>query len=253
MSNQRSLLRHLVFSELKRARIDGRRCSLVTVIVDALERAGFQLLREPSIDDMKWLLPQVFRIPKRNLSPIFHLPETADSTPSMEGDSNSVEIQGVADFRQGNHFMQKPSTGRPMEILMVEDSLTFARITMGALRKGNIEHRFTWLTDGQEALEFLHQCGKYRRAPQPDLILLDLRLPKVDGREVLAEIKSDDELCSIPVVVMTASTSFEDRIESELLDVEAYLTKPVDLRKFLELVRDLKEYWHEDMIVPAFG
>ncbi len=149
--------------------------------------------------------------------------------------------------------MQKPETGRPMEILMVEDSLTFARITMMALRKRNFEHRFTWLTDGQEALEFLHQCGKYRHAPRPDLILLDLGLPKIDGREVLSVIKSDDELSSIPVVVMTVSTSVEDLMESERLNVEAHLTKPVDLRKFLDLVRDLKEYWHEDMVVPAIG
>lgn len=232
MLNQRSFLRHLVFSELKRARIDGRRQSLVTLIVDVLERERFHLRREPSLEDMKWLLLQVFRIPHWILTPIIDYPVSADSA-------------------QEESYMQKPTTGRPMEILMVEDSLTFARITMMALQKGNIEHRFTWLTDGQEALEFLHQCGKYRRAPQPDLILLDLGLPTIDGREVLAEIKLDDELCCIPVVVMTASTSFEDRIESELLDVEAYLTKPVDLSKFLELVRDLKEYWHEDMILPA--
>jgi CheY-like chemotaxis protein len=138
-----------------------------------------------------------------------------------------------------------------MEILMVEDSLTFARITMMALRKANIEHRFTWLTDGEEGLEFLHRCGKYRHAPRPDLILLDLGLPKIDGREVLATIKSDDDLRSIPVVVMTVSMSEEDRMESERLNVEAYLTKPVDLSKFLDLVRDLKGFWHEDIILPA--
>ncbi len=149
--------------------------------------------------------------------------------------------------------MQKPTTGRPMEILMVEDSLTFARITMMALRKANIEHRFTWLTNGEDALEFLHQCGKYRHAPRPDLILLDLGLPKIDGREVLAVVKSDVDLRSIPVVVVTVSTSEEDRMESERLDVEAYLTKPVDLDAFLGLVRDLKEYWHDDMIVPALS
>ena len=249
--SQRSFLRQLVFSELKRARIDGRRRSLVTLIVDVLERERFHLRREPSLEDMKWLLWQVFRIPHWILTPIIDYPFTADSTPSLADNSCGGEIQGIADSAQEESYMQTPTTGRPMEILMVEDSLTFARITMMALRKGNIEHRFTWLTDGQEALEFLHQCGKYRHAPRPDLILLDLGLPKIDGREVLAEIKSDDELRCIPVVVMTVSTSMEDRIESERLDVEAYLTKPVDLGKFLELVRDLKEYWHEDMIVPA--
>lgn len=149
--------------------------------------------------------------------------------------------------------MRNQTVGRPMEILMVEDSPTFARTTMCALRKGGIEHRLTWLTHGQEALEFLHREGKYLRAPRPDLILLDLGLPKIDGREVLTDIRTDTELGSIPVVIMTASTSYEDRIESERLDVEAYLTKPVDLAKFLALVRELKHYWHEDMILPAVG
>ena len=149
--------------------------------------------------------------------------------------------------------MTEQTVGRPMEILMVEDSLTFARITMGALRAGNVVHRLTWLTDGEEALEFLHRRAKYVRAPRPDLILLDLGLPKIDGRDVLASIKSDDELHSIPVVIMTASTSEDDRFESERLDVEAYLTKPVDLGKFLALVKELKSYWHEDMILPAIG
>jgi chemotaxis family two-component system response regulator Rcp1 len=149
--------------------------------------------------------------------------------------------------------MTEQTVGRPMEILMIEDSLTFARITMGALRNGNFAHRLTWLTDGEEALEFLHRRLKYVQAPRPDLILLDLGLPKIDGRDVLANIKSDDELRRIPVVIMTASTSENDRIESERLDVDAYLTKPVDLGKFLALVKELKSYWHEDMILPAAG
>jgi DNA-binding response OmpR family regulator len=121
---------------------------------------------------------------------------------------------------------------------------------MGGLRNGNIAHRFTWLTDGEEALEFLDRRRKYTQAPRPDLILLDLGLPKVDGRDVLAHIKSDDDLKSIPVVIMTGSTSEDDRIESERLDVDAYLTKPVDLRKFLALVKELKSCWHDNMILP---
>ena len=147
--------------------------------------------------------------------------------------------------------MTEQTVGRPMEILMVEDSLTFARITMGGLRKGNIAHRITWLTDGEDALEFLHRRAKFVRAPRPDVILLDLGLPKIDGRNVLAKIKADDELRNIPVVIMTASTSDENRIESEWFAVEAHLTKPVDLDKFLGLVKELKSFWHEDMILPA--
>ena len=147
--------------------------------------------------------------------------------------------------------MRSNAVGRPMEILMVEDSLPFAKITMGALKLGRIEHRFTWLTDGEDALAFLFQRGRFAQAPRPDLILLDLRLPKMDGHEVLTNIKADEELQTIPVVVMTGSVSPNDRIESERLNVQAYLTKPVDLDKFLDLVIELKSYWREDMIVPG--
>ncbi len=143
------------------------------------------------------------------------------------------------------------TVGRPMEILLVEDSLVSARLAIGALRKGSIQHRLTWLTDGSDALEFVHRHGKYSRAPRPDLILLDLELPGIDGRELLAEIKSEDELRTIPVVILTASTSSEDMSQSERLEVEAYMTKPVDLEKFLRLVRDLSRFWHADMILPT--
>ena len=143
------------------------------------------------------------------------------------------------------------AVGRPMEILLVEDSLVSARLAIGALRKGAIQHRLTWLTDGADALEFVHRHGKYIRAPRPDLILLDLELPGLDGRELLTEIKSDDDLRTIPVVILTASTSSEDMSQSERLEVEAYMTKPVDLEKFLRLVRDLSRFWHADMILPT--
>lgn len=141
--------------------------------------------------------------------------------------------------------------GRPMEILLVEDSITAATLTIGALKKGNVQHRLTWLPDGAEAVEFLYQRGKFARAPRPDLILLDLGLPKKDGREVLAEIRADESLKQIPVVIMTASTAEEDIAASEQLQVESYLTKPVDLEKFLALVRELKRFWHADMILPT--
>ena len=146
--------------------------------------------------------------------------------------------------------MSSNTVGRPMEILLVEDSLTSARLTMGALKQGSVQHRLTWVTDGEEALEFLYQRGKYTHAPRPDLVLLDLELPRKDGREVLAEIKGDDELRGIPVVILTSSTSEEDIAHSERLEVESYLTKPVDLPKFLHLVKQLSRFWHADMILP---
>ena len=103
------------------------------------------------------------------------------------------------------------TVGRPMEILMVEDSLTAARLTMGALTKGQIQHRMTWLKSGEDALEFLRKEGRYARAPRPDLILLDLGLPGISGKDVLAATKADVSLQEIPVVILTASTAPEDR------------------------------------------
>lgn len=146
--------------------------------------------------------------------------------------------------------MASEMIGRPMEILLVEDSISAARLTMGALRKGDVQHRLTWLTNGNEALEFLFQRGKFARAPRPDLILLDLGLPGRDGREILAEIRAHDELEGIPVVVMTASTATEDMARTEALNVDSYLTKPINLDKFLKVVDELSRYWRADMIVP---
>jgi chemotaxis family two-component system response regulator Rcp1 len=147
--------------------------------------------------------------------------------------------------------MSVPTSGRSMEILLVEDSLVFARITIAALKKGELSHRLTLVVDGVEALEFLRREGKFARAPRPDLVLLDLGLPKKDGREVLAEIKADDGLNSIPVVVMTASEHEEDIRECERLGVDAYITKPVDLSKFIDLVKQLKNAWSDDLALPV--
>lgn len=147
--------------------------------------------------------------------------------------------------------MLNQAIGRPMEILLVEDGLVDARVTIGALKRGQIQHRMTLIRDGAEAMEFLRQEGKFLRAPRPDLILLDLGLPKMDGRQVLQEIKADDSLSTIPVVIMTSSDDEEDRAQSELLGVDSFITKPVDLEKFLSVVRQLKRYLHADLILPA--
>lgn len=127
------------------------------------------------------------------------------------------------------------------EILLVEDSMVDARFTMASLKKSEIPHRLTLVRDGEEAMAFLLRVGVFARAPKPNLILLDLRLPKKDGQEVLFEIRADDELTSIPVVVLTTSRDDADRVECELLGVDGYITKPVDLDKFLALIRELKD------------
>lgn len=146
--------------------------------------------------------------------------------------------------------MRSDTVGRPMEVLLVEDSLADARLTIEALKEGDVKHRLTLIRDGREAREFLHREGKFALAPRPDLILLDLHLPGLDGRDLLAEIKRDFELKNIAVVILTASQDHEDRLRSQMLQVDSYLTKPVDMEKFLEVVRKLRRYWHADVILP---
>ncbi|HUY31716.1 MAG TPA: response regulator [Pirellulales bacterium] len=148
--------------------------------------------------------------------------------------------------------MSNETIGRPMEILLVEDGLVDAQVTIAALKKGQVRHRLTLIRDGEEALEFLRRQGKFARAPRPDLVLLDLGLPKLDGRQVLARVKESDELKSLPVVIMTSSDDEDDRVQSELLGVDSFIVKPVDLEKFIQVVRQLRRFLHAEVILP-FG
>ena len=109
----------------------------------------------------------------------------------------------------------------------------------------------TLIRDGAEAMEFLLREGKFARAPRPDLVLLDLRLPIKDGLVVLDEIKSDNSLRSIPIVVLTSSLDETDRLKCARLDVESYITKPVNLNKFLAIVHQLRHIWHSNVILPV--
>ncbi len=147
--------------------------------------------------------------------------------------------------------MSRETVGRPMEILLVEDNLSDARLTIEGLRIGKVKHRLTLVCDGVEAMQFLHRQGKFARAPRPDLILLDLDLPQKDGREVLAEVRQDEQLQNIPVVILTASQIHEEILRDEMLQVDAYIAKPVDIDKFIALVRQLKKFWLADVILPA--
>lgn len=133
---------------------------------------------------------------------------------------------------------------------MIEDSLSSARLTMGALKKSEVEHRMTWLADGTEGMAFLTREGKFKQAPQPDLVLLDLNLPGRDGHEVLADIRNDDRLAKTAVVILTASTSEEDHKQVEALGVQSYLTKPVEMEKFLSVVQEVQAYWRANQIGP---
>jgi two-component system, chemotaxis family, response regulator Rcp1 len=134
-------------------------------------------------------------------------------------------------------------TSRPVEILLVEDNPGDARLTQEALREGKIRNHLHHAMDGVEALAFLRREGKHAEAPRPDIILLDLNLPRKDGREVLAELKADAALCTIPVVVLTTSEAEQDIVRSYQLHANCYITKPVDLEKFLDIVRAIEDFW----------
>lgn len=146
--------------------------------------------------------------------------------------------------------MDSDTVGRPMEILLVEDDLEDAGLTMEALREGPVPCRVSLVRDGEEATDFLFRREHFSRAPRPDIVLLDVNLPKRDGREVLAEIRADSELRRIPVVILTGSDLEYGPFAGEKPEVEAYLTKPVDLEHFLEVVRSLRQYLLNDVILP---
>jgi CheY-like chemotaxis protein len=138
----------------------------------------------------------------------------------------------------------------PVEILMVEDNPGDVRLTKEALKEGKVYNNLHWAKDGVEALEFLRREGKHANAPRPDIILLDLNLPKKDGREVLSEIKSDDQLKHIPVVVLTTSKAEEDVLRSYELHANCYVTKPVDLDKFIVVVQSIDRFWLTVVTLP---
>jgi len=137
-----------------------------------------------------------------------------------------------------------------IEILLVEDNPADVRLTKEALKSGKILHSLSVVGDGVEALAFLRRQGKYKDARRPDLILLDLNLPKKGGREVLEEIKSDDELKSIPVVVLTVSKAEEDVLKTYRLHANCYITKPVDLDQFISVVQSIEDFWFSIVQLP---
>jgi CheY-like chemotaxis protein len=131
----------------------------------------------------------------------------------------------------------------PIHILLVEDNPGDVRLTKEALREGKIINELTDVPDGVEALNFLRKKGRYAGATRPDVIFLDLNLPRKDGREVLAEIKDDPDLRRIPVVVITSSSSEEDVLRSYDLHANCYVSKPVDLEQFVSVVKSIEDFW----------
>jgi CheY-like chemotaxis protein len=136
-----------------------------------------------------------------------------------------------------------PPDAKSIDVLLVEDDPGDTLMIREAFEDNKVRNRLTCVTDGVQALEFLRREGEHAGAPRPDLILLDLNLPRKDGREVLAEIKADDSLRSIPVVVLTTSQAEEDVLRSYELHANAYVTKPVDFERFIDVVRQIDNFF----------
>jgi two-component system, chemotaxis family, response regulator Rcp1 len=132
---------------------------------------------------------------------------------------------------------------RRIELLLVEDNPGDVRLTVEALKDGKIGNTLHVVGDGIEAIDFLRKQGKYTEARRPDLILLDLNLPRKDGREVLAEIKADEHLRSIPVVVLTTSQAEEDILKVYNCNANCYIAKPVDFEQFIKVIRSIEDFW----------
>ena len=139
---------------------------------------------------------------------------------------------------------------KPVEILLVEDNQGDARLAIEAMDDSKIKNNLVWVKDGVEAMEYLRKEGEYKNASRPDLILLDLNMPRKDGREVLAEVKSDDNLKSIPVVILTVSKAEEDIIKSYDLHANCYVTKPLDLEQFIHVVKSIEDFWFSIVKLP---
>jgi CheY-like chemotaxis protein len=149
--------------------------------------------------------------------------------------------------------MKSVEVGKPIDILLVEDNPGDARLAQEALKESKVRNKLFVAKDGVAAMDFLRRKGEYADVPLPDLILLDLNLPKKDGREVLAEIKGDDDLKRIPVVVLTISKDEEDIFATYNLHANCYITKPIDLEQFLKVVKAVEDFWLTIVKLPSSG
>ncbi|HEY9834469.1 MAG TPA: response regulator [Stenomitos sp.] len=147
--------------------------------------------------------------------------------------------------------MKNSHNFRPIEILLVEDSPSDANLTIREFSKAKIANNLHWVEDGETAMDYLFQQGEFIHVPRPDLILLDLNLPGMDGREVLEEVKSNPHLKCIPIVILTTSNDEQDVLRSYNLNANCYVTKPIDIEQFIHVVQLIKEFWLAAVLLPA--
>jgi len=139
--------------------------------------------------------------------------------------------------------MTKNEYGKPVEILLIEDSAGDTRLAVEVLKESKVRNTLHCVSDGVDAMDFLHNRGKFSTSPRPDLIILDLNMPKKDGRQVLAEVKGDADLKRIPVVILTISKAEEDIIKTYNLHANCFITKPLDLNQFVAVVKSIEDFW----------
>ena len=138
-----------------------------------------------------------------------------------------------------------------IDILLVEDNPGDVRLTREVLKEGKLRNHLFVCGDGEDALDFLHRCGEHANAVRPDLVLLDLNLPRKSGQEVLAEVKEDPDLKSIPIVVLTTSEAERDVLQSYNLHANCYITKPVDLIQFMKIINYIRDFWLDIVKLPS--
>ncbi|MCA1991325.1 MAG: response regulator [Coleofasciculus sp. S288] len=146
--------------------------------------------------------------------------------------------------------MSTYNPSKAIDILLIEDSRSDALLTIESLSESTTVNKLHWVRDGVAAIDFLYKQGDYTDAPRPDLILLDLNLPKKNGRDVLAQIKGDDDLKTIPVIVLTTSTDEEDVLRIYALQANSYLVKPIDLEQFIAVVKSIENFWLASVTFP---
>lgn len=154
---------------------------------------------------------------------------------------------------QAGLLVPAPKKPHPAEILLVEDNLGDVELTREALAVAKVANRLHQVSDGEQAVAFLRKMEPYTQVPRPDLILLDLKLPRKDGREVLAEIKSDPALKTIPVIILTSSQEDEDILRAYQLNANGYIAKPVDFAGLVRVVRSLESFWLTVVVLPPRG
>jgi CheY-like chemotaxis protein len=150
-----------------------------------------------------------------------------------------------------NFVAASNASAKPVELLLIEDNPGDVRLTREALKNSDINVHLSIARDGVEAMDFLRRSGRFADAPKPDLVLLDLNLPRKNGREVLSEIKSHPELKRIPVLIMTTSRAEQDVNRAYLLNANCYITKPMDLDEFLRIVKAIEDFWLKTVTLPG--